>query len=547
MSREVWRRVGLVLAAAAVLTTAWPRLGAAAQAVGRAKIRSLDVVEVKAGPAPVQMGPKAVATAAAGTVLVALEVNGAWVGVAVEQDGQTVQGWIHQKHLSRVATLSEPGAVMPAKLPSAVRPRTVRIVGLDGKERSRTLAAGDWVAIGANKPFCYWGGTDLRFESEGPLVFVSDRGRPRVLAGVDPAQAPQAVAGAVRLALARGAGAAARRPITLWLNEALLGDPAPFQALCTAPGVAIALDAPTQTSLAPLAQFPHVVGLCLNGCAHVADLAPLAKLPELQSLALIRCTAVRDLAPLAALPRLQALRLHSTPAVADLAPLSRVPALQSLYCFQLNGVADLAPLAAAPRLSSLHLIACNAVADLAPLARLRGLRALTLGPCPNVADLAPLGQLHSLASLRLIGTKWDHLADLAAIGELAGLRSLELIACTRVADLAPLAGLTRLQALSVAETAVADLAPLARLIRLTRLDLRQCTRVSDLAPLARLTRLTAIDLSYCPELTDLTPLAELPRLRSVDLRHCPKVADITPLAEVARRGGKVLVDAPPKP
>jgi len=68
-----------------------------------APIRPGDTVKVATGPAPVKVGDKTLTTLEAGSELKAIEVQDAWVGVAVEKDGQKITGWINKKHLKSVA------------------------------------------------------------------------------------------------------------------------------------------------------------------------------------------------------------------------------------------------------------------------------------------------------------------------------------------------------------------------------------------------------------------------------------------------------------
>jgi len=539
--------------AAGVLCGTAPASGA------EAKLQALDVVRVAGGAATVQLGEKTVATLEAGTLMIVSEVDGDWVGVAVENAGRTVRGWVHRKHLARVPRPSaqgqaatkdvpaaaEPGETVPAIATRALSPRDVRILRIDGKESVRTVVPGGWISIDEQMAFCYWTGAELRFERNGPLVYVSEKGGPRRVAGLDVARAPDGPGAAARLAAASQGAAEQRMPLTVWLAGESLADLAWLAPLCAERPVAVVVTEPPGADLAPLAKLGGLAALCLDRCRDVADLGPLASLESLRSLALINCPDVADLAPLAKLARLEVLRLHGRSKVADYSPLAKLRRLHSLYVYQANGVATLAPLGSLTRLTSLHLIACGAIDDLAPLGKLRGLRTLTLGPCPNVGDLAPLGELTELTSLRVIGNKWARLTDLGPLAKLTELTSLSLIACEEVADLSPLGALGRLTELSVGETRASDLAPLARLTRLATLDLHSSPNVADLSPLASLTELTSLDLSRCPKLTDLAPLARLPRLLSVDLRHGPKDIDITPLRDVALRGGKVLVDKPP--
>ncbi|MFP4057846.1 MAG: hypothetical protein ACLF0G_13350 [Candidatus Brocadiia bacterium] len=86
-----------------------------------------DKVRVSIGPAPVHRGEKVVAQAQAGTVLEAQKVRGAWVAVTLRSDGDSVEGWVHSRHLTPVAEPpekppEEPPEEKPEEKPEKPRP-----------------------------------------------------------------------------------------------------------------------------------------------------------------------------------------------------------------------------------------------------------------------------------------------------------------------------------------------------------------------------------------------------------------------------------------
>ena len=87
------------------------------------KIRTGDRIETLV-ETPVKSGKETLATVAAGTKLIAGNVQGTWVGVTVERDGRQVKGWIFAKHLKRVVqkATAKPSDSAPKSDASAPKP-----------------------------------------------------------------------------------------------------------------------------------------------------------------------------------------------------------------------------------------------------------------------------------------------------------------------------------------------------------------------------------------------------------------------------------------
>jgi hypothetical protein len=186
--------------------------------------------------------------------------------------------------------------------------------------------------------------------------------------------------------------------------------------------------------------------------------------------------------------------------------------------------------------------------DAAQLERFAALRDLTLD-VHRLQHAGAIANLHALQKLRL-GAMQLHLEFLPA---LPALRALELHG-TRAA-LAPLQGLTRLQSLTLENTAAIDLralasAPvlhtlvlahgdydlhgLAQLRALLRLELRALD-LRDLAPIAQLPQLEQLHLDGVREVRDLKPLSRLQALRELRISGMPQlnVSDFAPLRACA--------------
>jgi len=75
-------------------------LGAACLA-GTAFAADLDVGDevITVSPAPVKDGKATKLEVPEGTTLTVVKVNGPWLAVEVDREGETVSGWIHEKHI----------------------------------------------------------------------------------------------------------------------------------------------------------------------------------------------------------------------------------------------------------------------------------------------------------------------------------------------------------------------------------------------------------------------------------------------------------------
>ena len=475
--------------------------------------------------------------------------------------------------------LTLPAFFVPERARAADRPAPPVEVTLhqpNGVVKRETVVPGEWVLVsGRPHVFCapYRGGKELRFEWDGPRLFVrTDGGEPRlegvVVEGPDGrAAAQKAIADKVSpLTVACSAEEVEALPpapetVELALYVWGAGD---FDASVLAakfPGLwALGLrpqgGKAASQRLRGLDRLPRLTSLRMEGLT-IEDLGPVARLKQLTALYVAWQSDPADMYPAAVLENMRKMGVKEEgrpPCPKDLTPLAGLSDLRSLSLSGALDASDLRPLSGLTKLACLSLAYGRNVTDLSPLAELSNLAALGLQGFKNVSDLAPLARLSRLTDIYLRG--FDSVSDFGPLAKLTSLTRLE-VSCppkmanlewlnglknsrrlrleagkdTRVpSDLSPLAALTKLRELWLSDcTGLTTLKPLANLAALEELYIIGGGNVSDLAPLAGLGNLEHLEIYCCDEIEGMGPVGRMPKLRRLKLVMLPKVHDLTPL------------------
>ena len=274
----------------------------------------------------------------------------------------------------------------------------------------------------------------------------------------------------------------------------------------------------------------------------IRDLTGLEAAVNLITL-IVKYHAVSDLSPLANLPNLERLYLESNE-VSDLSPLASVTTLKGLY-LESNEVSDISALANLTNLRALHLES-NEVSDISALANLTNLRALRL-ESNEISDISPLASLTSLTELDL-GS--NEISDISALANLTNLEWLYLYD-NQISDISPLAGLTRLEQLYLQNNQIADFSPITGLVGQLTLyntsgqiiwildaNLRSAVASAlgknpdDFISAADMTKLTALSAANSG-IVDLTGLQPAINLTALNL-HSNQIVDVSPLAGLTK-------------
>jgi len=379
----------------------------------------------------------------------------------------------------RQATEPEPGP------PPEIATVTVHY----GRTHTLDLVPGEWLTHITDCP--YERGTELRFEREGPRVFLSVDGGPRRLACVEMgyrADDKQKGMEALRQAIADGVS-----PLKIGCEGKDLDALPPVPA-----SIKIALHVTDE----PLGSLGGFIGRCPGLYAlHVGGykIAPkswaLRRAKGLTSFSIFAPyepetgSFLDDLTPLTEMTKLRVLSIWCGRRPADLRPLAGLTELRSL---DLGGWGDrdstmtLEPLRGLTKLRKLNLYASDPAADLGPLAGMTELVKLYLEVGPNVEDTQPLGNLTSLTGLTLKFWGDSKASDLSALGRL-----------------------TKLQELDLWGPAKPDLGFLAHLGELRTLQLHWHDDLSSIPQGSRLDKLGSVRIRYSKNLSDVTALGAL--------------------------------------